>query len=173
MKSKIKTPISYYGGKQAIISHILPLIPEHDLYTESFFGGGTVFFAKDPVKNETINDRLDIVINFYRVLKTKYKALKVMIDLSLISRTMHTHCLFICKGRVPADDVTRAWAFWYCSNFSFANKIGGGMKYANEMNTLVTLTLLNKKKSFTEELCSRIEHTSIENGDALKSAAKP
>ena len=163
----MKTPISYYGGKQAIIQHILPLIPPHDLYTESFFGGGTVFFAKEPVRNETINDRLDIVINFYRVLKTKYKALKVMIDLSLLSRTMHTQSLHICQGKLPADDVTRAWAFWYCCNFSFSNKIGAGIKYANMMNTLIPKTLLNKKRDFTDLLAGRIENTSIENTDAL------
>ena len=52
--SLIKTPISYYGGKQAIIHNILPLIPAHDIYTETFFGGGTVFFAKDPVKVEVL-----------------------------------------------------------------------------------------------------------------------
>lgn len=27
--TKVKTPIVYYGGKTAILNHILPLIPEH------------------------------------------------------------------------------------------------------------------------------------------------
>ena len=41
-----RTPISYYGGKQTMLPHILPLIPEHAIYTEAFFGGGAVFWAK-------------------------------------------------------------------------------------------------------------------------------
>ena len=27
----MKTPISYYGGKQSMLKDILPLVPEHDL----------------------------------------------------------------------------------------------------------------------------------------------
>ena len=144
-KPNIKTPISYYGGNQSVISHILPLVPQHEVYTEVYFGGGTVFFAKDPVYNETINDKLDIVINFYRILKTNYRQLKKLIDISLISRTMHIQAMHIAQGKTPADNVTRAWAFWYTCNFSFSCKIGGGIKYANEKNTIVPVTLRNKK----------------------------
>ena len=28
----MKTPISYYGGKQTMLKHILPLIPQHWVY---------------------------------------------------------------------------------------------------------------------------------------------
>jgi DNA adenine methylase len=63
--TQVKTPIVYYGGKTSIVNHLLDMVPVHEVYTETFFGGGTLFWAKDPVKNETINDRLDIVINFY------------------------------------------------------------------------------------------------------------
>ncbi|MEO5892256.1 MAG: DNA adenine methylase [Ferruginibacter sp.] len=163
----MKTPISYYGGKQAIINHILPLIPSHDIYTETFFGGGTVFWAKDPVRNETINDRLDIVINFYKVLKTNYRPLKKLIQASLISRSMQQTATRMLKKQIPADEITLAWAFWYCCNFSFSCKIGAGIKYANEQNTIVTTTLLNKKNEFTEILAARIERTQIECIDAL------
>ena len=44
----MKTPISYYGGKQTMLKHILPLIPDHKLYTEAFCGGAAVLFAKKP-----------------------------------------------------------------------------------------------------------------------------
>ena len=40
-----KTPISYYGGKINMLKHILPLIPDHNIYTEAFFGGGAVFMS--------------------------------------------------------------------------------------------------------------------------------
>ena len=46
--ARLKTPISYYGGKQMLLKHILPLIPEHTLYTEAFCGGCAVLFAKPP-----------------------------------------------------------------------------------------------------------------------------
>lgn len=52
----MKPPITYYGGKQKLIKHLLPLIPEHNLYAEPFFGGGALFWAKEPSNVEVIND---------------------------------------------------------------------------------------------------------------------
>lgn len=68
----MKTPISYYGGKQRMLKHILPLIPNHELYTESFCGGCAVLFAKEAVKCEVINDTNHSLVNFYLVAKRHY-----------------------------------------------------------------------------------------------------
>lgn len=54
----MKPAISYYGGKQLMISTILPLIPSHEHYCEPFFGGGAVFFVKNPSGIESINDTI-------------------------------------------------------------------------------------------------------------------
>ena len=45
---KLRTPVTYYGGKQRMLNEILPKIPVHACYVEPFFGGGAVFFAKPP-----------------------------------------------------------------------------------------------------------------------------
>jgi len=45
---KMKTPITYWGGKQQMVEIILPLIPPHKQYDEPFFGGGAIYFAKKP-----------------------------------------------------------------------------------------------------------------------------
>jgi DNA adenine methylase len=71
----MKTPISYYGGKQKMIPHILPLIPEHKIYVEPFFGGGAIFFAKEPSKIEVINDIDKRVYNFW--LMTVERSMKL------------------------------------------------------------------------------------------------
>ena len=57
----MKTPISYYGGKQTLLKHILPLIPKHKLYTEAFCGGAAVLFAKRPADGEVIIEKEDFV----------------------------------------------------------------------------------------------------------------
>ncbi len=93
----VKTPIVYYGGKTAIMSHLLEMVPVHEVYTETFFGGGALFWAKNPVKNETINDRLDIVINFYRVLRTNFNKLKKLVDATLIGRSIHNEALTVIR----------------------------------------------------------------------------
>ncbi|MDR1937317.1 MAG: DNA adenine methylase [Tannerellaceae bacterium] len=76
VKIELKTPITYYGGKQQMLRHILPLIPKHRIYVEPFFGGGAVFWGKEPAKVEFINDHDGEVINFYRVLKLQFPELK-------------------------------------------------------------------------------------------------
>jgi len=163
-----KTPISYYGGKQGLLSHILPLIPPHEVYTEVFFGGGSVFFAKEKAKNETINDKLDIVVNFYECIKTRFYDLKKMVDTTLISRTQHVRALNIIRKKSKHNSLELAWAFWVTANFSFANKIGGGIKYSNDQCSVVPEQLRNKKDRFTEWLVYRIEGAYIECNDALK-----
>lgn len=166
-----KTPIVYYGGKTSIMNHILQLIPEHEVYTEVFFGGGAVFFSKDPARNETINDRLDIVINFYRQLRNNFSKLKKLIDATLIGRSIHGEALTIIrrhKNNQKTDRIRLAWAFWVCTNFAYSNKIGGGYKYSNHMSVSVPDTLKKRKSEFTEHLVERIEHAYIENEDALK-----
>lgn len=52
----MKTPISYYGGKQQLASKIVSLFPEHKIYCEPFTGGAAVFFAKPQAQAEIIND---------------------------------------------------------------------------------------------------------------------
>lgn len=169
--TKVKTPIVYYGGKTAILNHLIEMVPVHEVYTETFFGGGTLFWSKDPVKNETINDRLDIVINFYRVLRTKFKKLKVLIDATLISRSIYNEAVKILRAAMkgkPMDPLQLAWAFWVGTNFAYSNKIGGGYKYSNHMSVSVPATLQKRKEDFTDHLVSRIENAYIENEDAIK-----
>lgn len=63
----MKTPITYWGGKQQLTQEILRLIPKHKQYDEPFFGGGAVFFSKWPSEVEFINDINGEMINFYRM----------------------------------------------------------------------------------------------------------
>ena len=49
-RGKIKTPISYYGGKQQLSGKIVKILeqsPVQKLYCEPFFGGGAVFLPKN------------------------------------------------------------------------------------------------------------------------------
>jgi DNA adenine methylase len=52
----MRTPLSYYGGKQRLATQILGIIPEHRIYCEPFRGGAAIFFAKEPAPAEVVND---------------------------------------------------------------------------------------------------------------------
>lgn len=44
------------AGKSNIAKRLLPMFPEHDTYTELFFGGGALFWGKEQVATEVVND---------------------------------------------------------------------------------------------------------------------
>jgi DNA adenine methylase len=123
MKIHLKTPISYYGGKQSLLPVILPLIPEHHLYCEPFCGGAAVFWAKEHSEVEVINDLNSEVINFYATMQTQFEALYELIQATLQSRKQHSDAGVIYKNPHLFSNVDRAWAFWVQCNQSFSAKI--------------------------------------------------
>jgi len=82
-------------------------VPVHNnyYYYEGFFAGGSLFWAKDQVKNETINDKLDLVINFYGTLKLRYRPLKLLMDATLISRKIHGEGLVLIRPHADCKKI--------------------------------------------------------------------
>ncbi len=163
----MKTPISYYGGKQRMTNIILPLIPPHKTYVEPFFGGGSIFFAKGPSFLEVINDTNDNVINFYQVLKSNFPVLKRLVEASLMSESLHRQALNIYRKPKGHSKVKRAWAFWYVTNFSFANKPGGGWKYDSGSDGSHTGRQCSNRRNGFKEYAGRLDTVQISCRDAL------
>ena len=61
--------ISRVGGKSKIKNLIIDKMPKHDIYVEPFIGGGSVFFSKEPVKINVINDLDTDIYNTYKDMK--------------------------------------------------------------------------------------------------------
>src|SRR5579862_5380885 len=141
----MRTPITYYGGKQRLLKELLPLIPIHRLYIEPFIGGGALFFAKEPSEAEIINDLNGNVTNFYKVVQTDFNELKKRIDSTLHSRATHREALNIYNNPDRYDYVTRAWAFWVVTNQGFAGKIGS---WALSRDGKIGKTLSHKRAGF-------------------------
>ena len=122
----LKTPISYYGGKQNMLKHILPLVPEHKIYIEPYFGGGSLFWAKEPSKSEVINDVNMNLVNFYQVLKNNGAALETKIKETLHSRETYKKAMLIydCPWLFADDPVIRAWAMYVVTNQGFLHMVG-------------------------------------------------
>jgi DNA adenine methylase len=161
----MRTPLSYYGGKQQLATRILGMIPEHRIYCEPFCGGAAIFFAKEPSKVEVINDTNGEIINFYEVLKRDFPALEQEIKMSLLSRKQHRQAWVIYENPDMFGRVKRAWAVWMLANFSYGCMLNGGFgydrvgKYGKKMS--------NKLAAFTEDFTIRLRRTQIECRDAL------
>lgn len=162
----MKTPLTYYGGKQQLARKIVSLIPEHEIYCEPFIGGGAVFFAKEPSKSEVINDINGELINFYEVAKQNFSLLAQEISISLHSRKLYQNAKVINEHPDLFDRIKRAWAVWELSNSSFGANWGSGWGYDSKGQT--SRKIANKRNSFTEEIAIRLQNVQIECYDALK-----
>ena len=103
---------------------ILPLIPPHRIYTECFFGGGAVFFAKHPSEHEVINDTYDLAINFYKVCRNDFISLKVKIEETPFARSTFSTAMVVCRMPHLFSELVQAWAFYVACNMGFSSKIG-------------------------------------------------
>ncbi|MDR0474563.1 MAG: DNA adenine methylase [Treponema sp.] len=162
----MKTPLSYYGGKQQLAKTILGLIPPHQLYCEPFIGGAAVFFAKEPSKVEIINGTNGEIINFYEVLKRDFSALEREIEISLHSRKQHRQAQVIYENPEMFDRVKRAWAVWMLANGSYGCKLDGGFGY--DRSGTSSQKLDNKRAGFTGDYAIRLQRVQIECCDALR-----
>lgn len=159
----MRTPISYYGGKQNLVDEILPLIPKHIQYVEPFIGGAAVFFKKRPSKNEVINDLDGRVTNFYRVAQTKFFELQSMIQGTAHSEIEYYRSMEILKAD-KKDDVEWAWAFWAQCQLCFGHALFHGYRFSNNGEAKNTA---NKRDAFTEKYMHRLRNVEIFNRDAI------
>lgn len=166
MNKTIKTPLSYYGGKQRLLSKILPLIPDHHLYAEPFCGGAAVFFGKKPSNVEVLNDTNKELINFYQVAQNHFTELERMIRVTLHSRRLHKDAQVVYEHPHLFSEIKRAWAVWALCTQSFASQLNGGFGYERKTNT-IAIKIHNKRLAFTEEIAERLQQVQLEYTDAV------
>jgi DNA adenine methylase len=166
----MKPPLTYYGGKQNLSARITDLIPKHHTYCEPFFGGGAVFFTKEPSLIEVINDTNGELINFYRVVKFNFKELQKEVQVTLHSRELHRQAAKIVLAYPELfTEIKRAWAIWVLANQGYSSLIETSSTWGYDKSTnSIAKRLHNKRENFTNEFAKRLEKTQIENIDALR-----
>lgn len=160
----MRTPISYYGGKQRLIPKILPLIPPHIQWIEVFCGGAAVTFAKHPSRNEVINDIDSRLTNFYWQMKTNFSELQ-----KLIQTTMHSEIHYENATTVIDDPnetpVRKAWAYWVKTQMAFSFIYNGGFAFGETGSAKNTA---NKRDNFTTLYEERMRCIEVFNRDAIE-----
>lgn len=86
--------LRYHGGKWLLAPWIISHFPDHRIYTEVFGGAASVLLQKKRSYSEVYNDKWDTVVNVFKVLRDKNKAieLKRQIELTPFSRTEFNQC---------------------------------------------------------------------------------
>ena len=162
----MKTPITYYGGKQKLAPEIIPLLPEHKMYVEPFCGGAAVFFEKKPSDAETLNDTNGELINFYRIVQQDFLSLEKRIKITLHSRMEHHDALVTYQNPHRFSPVERAWAVWVLSHQSFCSSLGASFGY--DMSGTVSRNVANKRSAFNYSYAQRLQCVQFECADAVK-----
>jgi DNA adenine methylase len=166
-KLSMKTPITYYGGKQGMLKHIRPLIPEHDLFCEPFAGGAAVFFDKEPVKVNIINDLNGELINFYKTVVTNIDELRAEVAKTLHCRNQHTHAWYIYNNPDYFSNVQRAWAVFVLSKLGFAGQLSSSFGF-DKSEGRNPRKIRCAKEIFNDDLKTLLERSTIECDCAFK-----
>jgi len=118
-----KPIVPWIGGKRRIAEQILRLMPEHTCYVEAFCGAAAVFFAKEPVKVEVLNDINGDLVTLYRVLQFHLDEFVRQFRWALASRKIFEWS----KATPPAGltDIQRAARFYYLQRLAFGGKLEG------------------------------------------------
>ncbi len=75
----IHSPFRYAGGKYYARTLILRHVPHHSVYIEPFAGGGSIFFAKNKVAKNHLNDKDGNLIEVFKIIRDRPEQLIQML----------------------------------------------------------------------------------------------
>ena len=165
----MKTPITYYGGKQQMASTIIGMMPKHKIYVEPFFGGGAVFFAKGASFLEVINDKNDLLITFYKQCMTNFDNLQQKIITTLHSESEYNKAKRIYNNPKHQKKIDIAWAVWMVTNMSVMGTPRGGWKRDNGTGgSHIGVSMEGYRNNFTKKVHDRLCNVQISCRDAIR-----
>lgn len=117
MSQAINSPFRYAGGKFYARKLILEHVPDHTCYIEPFVGGGSIFFAKDKVESNILNDADPDLINTYLIIRDRVDELVAALDGEQALKERHTWYKNEFK---PTNDLERAVRWYYLNRTSYS-----------------------------------------------------
>jgi DNA adenine methylase len=151
--------VPWIGGKTRLAKRILPLFPEHTCYVEAFAGGAALFFRKEPVKAEVLNDINSDLVNLYRVVQHHLDEFVKQFKWALVSRQMYGW-LNMTKPETLTD-IQRAARFYYLQRQGFGGKVEG-RTFGTATLTPPKLNLLRIEEDLSQAYL-RLAHATIEH----------
>jgi DNA adenine methylase len=103
------------GTKAKLLPKLLPMFPKHNTYFEPFFGGGSVFFAKERAQYSYLNDLDDEVVNVHEIWRDRRDELLEAIETTPI----HVSLFKKWKKQEETDPLWKAVRYLYLCNFSY------------------------------------------------------
>lgn len=150
--------IPWIGGKRRLAKHILPLFPAHSCYVEPFCGAAALYFLKDQVKVEVLNDVNGELVNLYRVVKHHLEEFTRQFKWALTSRQIYKWLQITPEETLT--DIQRAARFFYLQKNAFGGKVSG-QSFGTATTTGPRLNLLRLEEDLSQAHL-RLSQTYIE-----------
>jgi len=113
----------YPGGKGRHAEWIISQMADHERYVEPFCGSAAVFFNKEPVSSEVLNDVDGNIVHFFNILRDRTEELLEYLELFPFSYAEHERIMAdYYDGRFPDDPVERAAEFYFLRYSQFGSK---------------------------------------------------
>jgi DNA adenine methylase len=152
--------IARFGGKsrlkKIIVNDYFPKDYEDLRYVEPFIGGGSIFFYKEPSKEEIINDKDESVYEIFKGFQ-KYKPEKIRETMILLKKDKPTFLKI--KDMKPTTDFTKFIKNYYLRKNSYLG-ISGAFHIRDKQKT--------KFSSYIDEYYDRLKNVIILNEDFKK-----
>lgn len=164
------TPVlKYPGSKWNVADWIISHMPEHEAYLEPFFGGGAIFFSKEPVGYETINDINSDVTNLFKIIRDYPAELAYLVNFTPYSRQEFDLSWTDSEG---LSEIEKARLFLIKCWQGFGGRLSSKPGWACEIqpgakrNSIVNRW--NRVPKAISSIVERLKNAQIENMDAIK-----
>lgn len=161
----MNTLLKYPGSKWRIADWIISHFPEHKVYCEPFFGSGAVFFNKNPVYIETINDLDGNVVNLFRVCREHPEELARLIEMTPFARDEFRDCYE--KSEDPIEQARRT-IVRYHQSFGTSNSSRSSWRNVQTYGGPRCATMWNYLPQSIMACVERLKEVQIENIDAVE-----
>jgi DNA adenine methylase len=105
----VKSPVSYFGGKQSLARRLVSAFPPHRHFVEVFGGSLAVLLAKQRSPQETVNDLDGHLQTFWRVLRDQPAELERVCSLTPHSRAERELAYAITDDLPEVEIARRVW----------------------------------------------------------------
>jgi DNA adenine methylase len=144
---------AYPGGKWPIRNQVVSVFPKHTTYVDVFGGSAAILLTKEASEGEIFNDKNEMLVNFFRVVKHRPGELAERAKNWIHSRSMWNEVL---RSGQPYDEVERAFMFWTRLQDSFGAR---GQTYGMSKTMVHSVT---KSRDYLDEVSKRLKNVHIE-----------
>ena len=151
--------IPYMGGKFELSRRLIPMLAPHKRYIEVFAGGLSMYFRKNKVEWNIVNDLDNDIVNLYESIRTKFKEFKFHAYWMVKSRELFLDFREeVHKSKeIDIPDTERAAKYYYVIKNAFNKNIHATMSKDSDWHS-----------GFLEDLQysrERLDNVCIENMD--------